>query len=272
MTAIVGQRFIASLCEAGGVVNTAIVISAATGIVRRHNSNLLATNGGHIVLTKHWAQYMLHRMGYVKRKATSKAKVTVENLQALKQQYLLYIKGIVEMEEIPQELILNWDQTAIHYVPISSWTMAKEGCKKISIAGTDDKRQITVVLTATMTGKLLPLQLVYQGKTRSCLPSMSFSSGWDVTFTPNHWCTEVSMECFIHNIIVPYVQETREKLQLDPGHRALCIFNNFKAQCTDKILQLLENLNIDKVFVPANYSGELQPLDLSVNKPVKDFL
>ena len=66
-----------------------------------------------------------------------------------------------------------------------------------------------------MTGKLLPLQLVYQGKTRSCLPSMSLPSGWDVTFTINHWYNEVSMECFIHNIIVPYVQETREKLQLD---------------------------------------------------------
>ena len=116
-------------------------------------------------------------MGYVKRKATSKAKVTVENLQALKQQYLLDIKGIVEMEEIPQELILNWDQSAIHYVPVSSWTMTKEGCKKISIAGTDNKRKITVVLAATMTGKLLPLQLVYQGKTRSCLPSVSFPSG-----------------------------------------------------------------------------------------------
>ena len=77
------QAYIASLHEAGGVVNTAIVIAAATGIVKQHNSNLLAANGGHIVLTKHWAQYMLQRMGYVKRKATSKGKVTVENLQAL---------------------------------------------------------------------------------------------------------------------------------------------------------------------------------------------
>ena len=266
------QAYISSLREAGGVVNTAIVIAAATGIVRRHDSNLLAANGGHIVFSKHWAQYMLERMGYVKRKATSKAKVTVENLSALKQQYLLDIKGTVEMEEIPEDLILNWDQTAIHYVPVSSWTMAKEGCKKISIAGADDKRQITVVLAATMSGKLLPPQLVYQGKTKGCLPSVSFPNGWDVTYTPNHWCNEVTMERFIRNIIAPYVEETREKLKLDTTHRALCIFDNFKAQCTDKILQLLEDLNIDTVFVPANCSGELQPLDLSVNKPVKDFL
>ena len=127
------QAYIASLREAGGVVNTAIVIAAATGIVRQHNCNLLAVNGGQIVLIKHWAQYMLQRMGYVKRKATSKAKFTVENLQTLKQQCLLDIKGIVEMEEIPQELILNSDQTAIHYVPISSWTMAKKVVKSFQL-------------------------------------------------------------------------------------------------------------------------------------------
>ena len=43
-----------------------ISIAAAMGIVRRHDSNLLAVNGGHIILTKHWAQYLLQRMGYIK--------------------------------------------------------------------------------------------------------------------------------------------------------------------------------------------------------------
>ena len=59
------QAYLMSLREAGGVVNTSIAIAAATGIIRRHDSNLLAVNGGHIVLTKHWAQYLLQRMGYV---------------------------------------------------------------------------------------------------------------------------------------------------------------------------------------------------------------
>jgi len=93
----------------------------------------------------------------VKWKATTKAKVTVENLAALKE---LDIRELVKMEEIPPDLILNWDQTAVNYVPVSNWTMGKEGSK--SVAGIDDKRQINFVLAAAMTGKLLPLQLVYQ--------------------------------------------------------------------------------------------------------------
>ena len=68
------------------------------------------------------------------------------------------------------------------------------------------------------------------------------------------------------------MQDTRKNLHLDANHRALCIFDNFKAQCTDGILQLLDDNNIDCVLVPTNCTGELQPMDLSVNKSVKDFL
>ena len=39
------QACIASLCDAGDVVDMAIVIVAATGFIRWHDSNLLAANG-----------------------------------------------------------------------------------------------------------------------------------------------------------------------------------------------------------------------------------
>ena len=87
----------------------------------------MAANGGHIAFTKHWAQYLLQRMGFVMQKSTTKVKVSVEDLEALREQFLLDIKAIVDLEDIPHEHILNWDQTAINYVPISNWTMAKQG-------------------------------------------------------------------------------------------------------------------------------------------------
>ena len=60
------QEYIKSLREAKAVINSAIVISAAEGIVKSHDSNLLESNGGHIKCTKHWAKYFLNRLGYVK--------------------------------------------------------------------------------------------------------------------------------------------------------------------------------------------------------------
>ena len=46
-------------------------------------------------------------------------------------------------------LIINWDQTGLHIVPVSQWTMAKEGSKRVEIAGSEDKRQITGMLLFT---------------------------------------------------------------------------------------------------------------------------
>ena len=125
--------------------------------------NLLGSGG--IEITKWWARSLLNRMGMVKRKACSKNKINPDHFESLKEQFLLDIKQTVELEEIPHELIINWDQTAIHYVPSSSWTMEVEGSKRVDLGGKDDKRQITACFAGTMTGHFLPTQLVYEGKT-----------------------------------------------------------------------------------------------------------
>ena len=62
-------------------------------------------------------------MNYVKQKSTTKAGITVRNFDKIKDQFLLDIKGVKMMEEIPDELVVNWDQTGIKYVPVSEWTM-----------------------------------------------------------------------------------------------------------------------------------------------------
>ena len=69
------QEYVKSLRENGGVVNSAIVMVGAEGIVKSYDSNLLKENGGHIVCSKSWAKGFLHRLGYVKRRASTKARL-----------------------------------------------------------------------------------------------------------------------------------------------------------------------------------------------------
>ena len=68
--------------------------------------------------------------------------------------------------------------------------MEAEGLKRVEAIGLHDKRQITAVFCAALTGELLPLQLIYQGKTTACLLKFAFPSEWNVTYTPNHWSNE----------------------------------------------------------------------------------
>lgn len=181
------KAYITELRVAGGVINSHIVIGAGYGIMQKRNSSMLLCNGGTVELKKSWANYFLHRMNFVKRKGTTKGKLTVADFEEKKQQFLLDVKAVVELEEIPGALVINWDQTGLNYVPVSNWTMAREGSKRIEITGLNDKRQITAVFGGSLSGDFLPVQLVYQGKTQKCLPTVSFPDSWDVTMTPNHW-------------------------------------------------------------------------------------
>ena len=99
------------------------------------------------------------------------------------------------MEEIPCELILNWDHTGLHVVPGSKWTMEIQGSKRVEIAGMDVKRQITGVICGSLTGKLLPFQVIYQGTTKVCLSKCTgIHKEWHPTYTYNHWSNEEKMK------------------------------------------------------------------------------
>ena len=92
----------------------------------------------------------------MKSRASTKAKINVPNFDELQAQFLLDIKVVIEMDKIPFDLVINWDQMGIHYVPVGSWTMAKEGSKRVEIVAVDDKHQITAVFAGILTGDFLP--------------------------------------------------------------------------------------------------------------------
>ena len=66
---------------------------------------------------------------WLKEGGSSTAKISVTNFEELKEQYLLDIKAVTMMKEVPPELMLNWDHTGISIVPGSAWTMEFKGFK-----------------------------------------------------------------------------------------------------------------------------------------------
>ena len=266
------KRYIKDVRAAGTPVDTTVVMASGEAIVRRTDKKLLKENGGPIDITKSWAKSLLTRIGYVKRKACSTAKVEPVRYEELKEQYLLDIKVVVEMEDITADLILNWDHTGINIVPGCPWTMEEKGTKRVDCVGLDNKWQITAVICATLSGIFLPFQVIYQGKTAASLPRYSFPEDWNVTYTPNHWSNEEKTLEYITSVILPYVKGKRSELKLEDDQPALVIYDEFKGQLTDAVHSLLHSNHIYVVKVPPNCTGRLQPMDLSVNKSAKDFL
>ena len=266
------KKIILCIRESGGVINNSIVIGIITGVLRDIDSNLLSENGGPIRVDKAVARRLLMRMQYVKRRGTTKAKVMPSDFQSLQTLFLDDIRTVVTFEQIPASLILNWDHTGLHYVPTSSWTLEAKGSQKVPITAIDDKRQLTAVFACSLAGDFLPPQVIYGGKTPACLPKASFPADWHVTYTPNHWANEETMMDYAHSILLPYVGEKRKEHKLSNDHPALAIFDQFKGQLTQTFQDFLAANHIIIIEVPPNCTDRLQPLDLSVNKPIKDSL
>jgi len=200
------QEYIKELRSRGTAVNRSVVIAVAEGIVMNKDANILRENGG-IKSTEDWAKSLLNRMGYVKRRACSKAKVDVKHFEELRV-FLMNITNIVTMDEIPPQLVINFDQTAINFVSTPSWTMEKEGTKRVEMIGIDNKRQMTAVFGALLSGNFLPPQLIYEGKTKRCLSNYNFPSTWNITHSANHWFNEETMKENIVAVIFSVHQES----------------------------------------------------------------
>ena len=132
------------------------------------------------------------------------------------------------------------------------WIMEEKGSKQVSIAGIDDKRQITLLLGITKLGALLPAKLIYAGKTERRLPQkVKFPDYWDVTFTKTRWSNELSMLRNIDNVILPYLNEVREEPLLDRiNQKAFAILDIFAAHRTVSLLEKVKSHNIQLLFVP----------------------
>ena len=82
------QRYIKEMHSKGAIVSTAIVMACAEGVVIHHDSILLAINNGHITISKDWAKSLLCRKGYGKRRVSISKKVTPQNSDEWKEQFL----------------------------------------------------------------------------------------------------------------------------------------------------------------------------------------
>ena len=70
-------------------------------------------------------------------------------------------------------------------------------------------------------------------------------------------------------MIVPYVQKERDALELPATQKAILLFDVFAAHRVESVLSKLDENNMLVVFIPPNCTDMLQPLNISVNKPLK---
>jgi len=123
------QVYITEIRQISPVVNTSVLIAAAKGLVL-HHEQLVKREWWTLT---HWTKRRLRKLGFSKGKVTTKASLTSVDFEENKAQFVFEVQAIIELEKIPDDLVVNCVQTGIHHVPISDWTMEKVGAKRVEI-------------------------------------------------------------------------------------------------------------------------------------------
>ena len=174
--------------------------------------------------------------------------------------------------DVPSVLVLNLHQTSLSYVSPGKYLFSPKGSKNVLIKEPDDKRQLKVTFVGSATGSSLPIQLIYRGKSKKCLPKFTFFSNFLVTFTPKHWSNLEKCEDLFKVIIFPYFSVKKKELGYPENQHSLIIMDTFKGQDNEDLKRLCANSNCELVIVPHNLKNKFQPLDISINQWGKKFI
>ena len=239
---------------------------------RANNPNASKELIGNLDLTDRWARDALKQLKWSKRKgATGKVDPSPQFLAEEKFTFQRTISTAILEHDISAPLVVNLDQTSLSYVSPGKYKFSFSATN-VAIKGVDDKKQIPATFAVSLTGKFLPIQLIYKGKTKRSLPKFKFPSTFSLSHTENHWSnTEKSTE-FFEQIIFPYLKMVKRENGYPEEQYALIIMDTFKGQDNDRLRELCYENYCEVVIVPHNLTNKFQPLDISVNKAAKAFI
>ena len=159
-------------------------------------------------------------------------------------------------------------------VPAGARTYEIKGSKQVSIAGIDDKRQITAVVASSLDGCLLPLQLIFKGSTDASVPphtDASRTAGFHLTKTQNHWSSQASMQEWCKHILVPWRDKMIQEHNL-PNNAAVALqLDVWSVHISKEFREFVgkDHPYIRLVYIPPNCTSKLQVADVVLNCPFK---
>ena len=225
-------------------------------------------------------KFVRKEMKWSFRRTTRAGKKSPENIQEILTDAFLRFAWTISKYNIRAVFVVNSDQTLIYFSAGAEETYAAIGSKQVEVVGKDEKRGFTLMVGISMSGEVLPFQAIFSGKTPASLPTSaapSYSKATeDLKFRfeysggDNHWSTIDTMKSYVTNILAPYFESHRKKLNLP---NQICIWQidcwsvHRSLEFRSWMAKMYPWIRIH--FVPANCTGDFQPCDTGVQRPLK---
>lgn len=240
-------------------------------------------DGSQFRCSERFVRLYLHTLGWSERCATRAAQKLPTNYEARLDESFLRQACIICDYGIPAELRVNTDQTQTHYQMGGKRTWNKSGEKQVMTMGMDEKRAFTLVPSISASGEVLPMQAIFQGKTDNSCPSKTarrYDEATDNQFvfepslTGTYWSTQATMQRLVDLIIAPYFERKKADLLLPPSQCSMWLIDCWSVHRSAEFLGWMRTThpNIIVTFVPGNCTGVWQPLDVGIQRVLKQSI
>lgn len=145
------------------MVNAVTAAHLLAGMVQVRRPELLKANGGPLSFSYPTVRrFLIQDMGWTLRQATGAAQKAPDNWEGIVEDHHLRMASKVYAKSIPPELVFSMDETFVWLIPMgNATTFHKKGDSEVLVGRAEEKRGITASVTCDMTGRVLPLQLIY---------------------------------------------------------------------------------------------------------------
>ena len=210
--------------------------------------------------------------GIVIRARTNQAQEKPAEVFEKSQNWMSFICPILNQPDIHQQFIINMDETPVPFSMASKRTLTQQGDRTVGIRRTGcSTTRATAALTVCSDGSKLKPFVIFKGKpggriSRNELPTFPNQDRIAYTVQENAWMDGSCMLQWIDNILVPHLQCRPAATEV------ILLLDDLTSHTSDQTKDRLAQLGISLYIIPGGCTGNVQPLDVGINKPFKDRL
>jgi hypothetical protein len=117
------------------------------------------------------------------------------------------------------------------YAPGDKLTWAETSAKQVPVLGGEEKCAFTVIVSVACDSTVLPMQVIYGGKTHCSRPSSTSTTSFgdlvsncfiiQESGTATYWSNLETMKTFVNKILALYFDQKKAHLKLLPSQKLL---------------------------------------------------
>ena len=217
--------------------------------------------------------FIQRALGWTIRRSTRPGQKIPVNVNEVLRNGFLRITYVVKDQDIPSGLVANSDQMQMVLQQGCNTTYAPKNSKQVTTLGSEEKCALTVLVTLTNDGLLLPFQMIHKGNMSQSLPSKNCRSMkealengflFESSKTSTYWSTQATMQNFVNTVLAPYFKKVKTMNRLPHSQCSLWLIDCWSVHCSDEFLSWMatHHETIIILFVPAGCTGLFQPCDV----------